>query len=229
MQTIHPNRLLAAATAYRVHIRLVPRVGDHLVAGTVLAWMWARSADEPAPDPALFRAALDAAAGVGFERTMEQDAAFGIRQLADMACKALSPAVNDPYTAIQSIDHLAVILCALATRRLGDEVAADPEGRGMVVVPGRRFEDYLSLPCGLIRRYGASEPTVSVALIRLLDNCAAVLPDDPEKWAVLDREGQLIVADATREIAQPADLVPVSAAAARLHEAIKNHGQFGPR
>ena len=229
VQTIHPNRLLAAATEYRVHIRLVLRVGDHLVAGTVLAWMWAHSADEPAPDPALFRAALDAAASIGLERTMEQDAAFGIRQLADMACKALSPAVNDPYTAIQSIDHLAVILCALATRRTGDEVAQDPEGRGMVVAPGRRFEDYLSLPCGLIRRYGASEPTVSVALIHLLDNCADVLPDDAEKWAVLVREADLIVADATREIAQPADLVPVSVAAARLHQAIRNHGQFRAR
>ena len=65
---------------------------------------------------------------IGFERTMEQDAAFGLRQLTDSACKALSPAVNDPYTAVQAIDHMAVIFGALAQRPCGDHVAAD-DGR----------------------------------------------------------------------------------------------------
>ena len=63
------------------------------------------------------------AARIGFERTLQQDAAFGIRQLVDVACKALSPAVNDPYTAVQAVDHLLVIFCALAGRPLGTHVA----------------------------------------------------------------------------------------------------------
>jgi uncharacterized membrane protein len=76
-------------------------------------------------------ACVDRAVQVGFERTRQQDAALGIRQLVDMACKALSPAVNDPYTAVQAIDHLAVIFRALAVRLLGDDVAADPARRGL--------------------------------------------------------------------------------------------------
>ena len=95
------------------------RVGEHVVAGTTLAWAWAHSADEPPPDADEFGAAVEATVRVGFERTMEQDAAFGIRQLVDIACKALSPAVNDPYTAVQAVDHLSVIFCALAVRPLG--------------------------------------------------------------------------------------------------------------
>ena len=77
-----------------------------------------------------FAPALKAGVRIGFERTLEQDAAFGIRQLVDTACKALSPAVNDPYTAVQAIDHLTVIFCALAQRPLGHHVARQPKRRG---------------------------------------------------------------------------------------------------
>ena len=145
-----------------------------------------------------------AGSGSGSSGPLEQDAAFGIRQLVDVACKALSPAVNDPYTAVQAVDHLSVIFCALARRPLGTHVARD--GQGIVIVPARRFGDYLAVMCGLIRRYGASEPTVAHALLRLLGNCAAVAGDDPDHGAAIGEQARLIVSDAEREVAQPADL-----------------------
>ena len=107
-----------------------------------------------------------------------------------MACKALSPAVNDPYTAVQAVDHLSVIFCALAVRPLGDWVAARPGRRRGVIVPGRRFGDYLATMCGLIRRYGSAEPTLPVALLRLLENCAAVLPDRSRSMVRPGRAGR---------------------------------------
>ena len=82
LQTVHPELLLPPASEHHLHVRLRVRVGEHLVAGTVLGWMWTPHPDDPVPDPALFRHALDAAVRFGFERTLEQDAAFGIRQLA---------------------------------------------------------------------------------------------------------------------------------------------------
>jgi uncharacterized membrane protein len=211
------------ANRHHLHIRLRIRVGEHLVAGTVLGWMWPPGPGDPTPDPAAIRHDLDAAIRCGFERTLEQDAAFGIRQLVDMACKALSPAVNDPYTAVQAVDHLSVIFGALATRPLGDRVATDPAGTGVVIVPGRRFGDYLATMCGLIRRYGSSEPTLSVALLRLLDTCAAVLPDDPARWTALSEQADLILDDARREIAQPVDTLAVEAAAGDLRRTIAAH------
>jgi len=223
LQTAHPELLLPLANQHHLHIGLRIRVGEHIVAGTVLARMWTPTPNDPTPDIHVVSRVLEAAVRIGFERTLEQDAAFGIRQLVDMACKALSPAVNDPYTAVQAVDHLSVIFCALATRPLGDYVAEDSSGWGWVIVPGRRFGDYLATMCGLIRRYGSSEPTLSIALLRLLDNCASVLPDDPDRWAALDDQADLILADATREIAQPADNLAVRAAAQDLKTTITTH------
>jgi uncharacterized membrane protein len=223
LQTVHPELLLPLASRHRVHVRLRVRVGEHIVAGTILGWIWAPSADDPAPDPGVFHRAAENAVRIGFERTLEQDAAFGIRQLVDMACKALSPAINDPYTAVQAVDHLSVIFCALATRPLGDYVAADPTGPGMVIVPGRRFGDYLATMCGLIRRYGCREPTLSIALFRLLNNCAAVLPEQSDRWGPISEQADLILMDAIREIPQPADVIAVRTAATELHSVTTAH------
>jgi uncharacterized membrane protein len=226
VQAVHPETLLPHATRHGVIVRMRPRVGEHIVAGTTLAWIWRTSADDPAPDPQDFTKVLDAGVRIGFERTLEQDAAFGIRQLVDVACKALSPAVNDPYTAVQAVDHLSVIFCALARQPLGAHVARD--GPGVVIVPARRFGDYLAVMCGLIRRYGASEPTVANALLRLLGNCAAVAGDDPELYAVIEEQARIVVADAEREVAQPADLNLTHAEAKSVLHAIATHRPTAP-
>src|SRR5215470_4948022 len=128
VQAVHPETLLPCAARHGVRLRLRLRVGEHVVAGTTLAWIWRASPEDPAPDPRAFAGALGAGVRVGFERTLEQDAAFGIRQLVDVACKALSPAVNDPYTAVQAVDHLSVIFCALARRPLGTHIVRDVSG-----------------------------------------------------------------------------------------------------
>jgi uncharacterized membrane protein len=89
-----------------------------------------------------------------------------------------------------------------------------------VVVPARQFGDYLAVMCGLIRRYGAGEPTVAHALLRLLGNCAAVAGDDPEHGAAIGEQARIIVTDAEREVAQPADLTFVRAEAESVLQAV---------
>ena len=221
LQTVEPEVILPVARQYRLTLRLRLRVGEHVVAGTVLGWAWSASDGGPMPDAPTLQALLNQTVRIGFERTLEQDPALGIRQLVDMACKALSPAVNDPYTAVQAVDHLTVIFCKMAVRPLGDTITGDPELPALVIVPGRRFGDYLSTMCGLIRRYGSKEPTLSVALLGLLDNCAALLPVNSPRWDDLDEQANLILADATREVAQPADLYAVVAATADLKTRVK--------
>ncbi|MDP9223017.1 MAG: DUF2254 domain-containing protein [Actinomycetota bacterium] len=220
VQTAHPDKILPLAVTHGVCVLLRPRVGEHVVAGTTLAWIWRPSPDDPAPDSRPFQQSIHATVRIGFERTLEQDAGFGIRQLVDVACKALSPAVNDPYTAIQAIDHLSVIFCALAGRPLGSTVARDPDGRGAVIVPGRRFGEHLAIMCGLIRRYGTREPTVALALLRLLDNCAAVVRD-PAVLAAIDDQAGLVLADAEREVAQPVDVAAVRTATDALQQSVR--------
>jgi Predicted membrane protein (DUF2254) len=168
VQVVHLEQLLAAAAARRVHVRLRPRIEEHIVAGTPLAWIWPASPEQPAPGPDDFGAVFDAAVRIGFERTLEQDPGLGLRQLVDLACKALSPAINDPYTAIQAIERLSVLFTTLATRPVGPIVAHHRPTAVTVTVPARSFAEHLALGIGLIRRYGAKEPTVIQALLRLL-------------------------------------------------------------
>jgi uncharacterized membrane protein len=222
LQAVHPGNLVREAGRQQVCLRLRLRVGEHVVAGTTLAWIWRMSPSGPAPEPEAFLPALDEAVRIGFERTLEQDAAFGIRQLVDMTCKAMSPAVNDPYTAVQAIDHLSVIFCALARRPLGDHVVRHTTGAA-VIVPARRFGDYLAVMCGLARRHGAREPTVVHALLRLLDSCATLVSADPARWSAIEEQTRLVIADAEREVAQPADLVDLRARAESVLRAVAAH------
>ena len=221
IQAMHVDELaeLSRRTGVSLFFRL--RSGDHIVAGTTLCWAWTGGSADPAPPIQQVRPAIEARIRVGFERTMEEDAAFGIRQLIDIACKALSPAVNDPYTAVQAIDHLSVVFCSLAVLPLGPIVSTDAATGASLVVPSRTFDEYLSTTCGLIRRYGASEPTVSVALLGLLANCAAVLPAGSDRGDLLRAQADVILTDAAREIANPGDVEPVRVAGRRLIDALK--------
>lgn len=212
VQTIHPEPLIEAGSVHRVNVAIMHRVGEHVVAGYPIAWVW--FADGGAVEPVAVEAAVRESIRLGFERTLEQDAAFGIRQLVDMASKALSPAVNDPYTAVQATNHLAVIMGSIARREHG--IAVCPTAAGTTVtVPGYSFGDYLELACAQIRRYGAAEPAVALALIAMLDSTAHVTQRADRKDAML-AQLDLVLADASREIKQPSDLEPVHAAATQL-------------
>ena len=215
VQAVDCRHLLRAAVDRHATVRLRVHVGEHVVEGTVLAWAWTASPEETLPSDSIGET-LQHAVRVGFERTLEQDLGLGFRQLADPACKALSPAVNDPYTAIQAIDHLAVLFGALAARPVGDYVARDAGGSVRVIVPGRRFAEILSITIGLIRRYGAAEPNVVQALMRLLATCAVLAIEDPRRWMDIEHEARLLMADAEREIRQIDDLAPVRAQAESL-------------
>jgi uncharacterized membrane protein len=218
VQVVHVEQLLLIAGRLRVSIRLRVRVGEHVVAGSTLGWVWSARPGLPGPAPDELAAVLDRQVRIGFERTLEQDPGFGLRQLVDAACKALSPAVNDPYTAIQAIEHLSVLYCELARRPVGDHVRELP-GSVTVAIPGRSFAGHLALGVGLIRRYGASEPTVSQTLLRLLSSCAGAT-DDPARRSAIQEQAALIVADAEREVAQPADLAIIYAELETLRDTL---------
>ena len=147
-----------------------------------------------------------------------------MRQLTDCPCKALSPAVNDPYAAIQAVEHLSVLFAALAARSLGDQVAYDRTGTVAVVVPARSFDEHLGLAVGLIRRYGVSEPTVACALLRLLGTVSAAADNDPVRLSAIEHKARLIVAGAEREVVEPADLDAVHPAMEVPHGVLADEG-----
>jgi uncharacterized membrane protein len=210
VQALHPEVLLPLVREQNAVATVSTMVGEYVVEGAPLLWLWKPSQDLPSPDSAKFRSALPVALRLGFERTAEQDVAFGVRQLADIAVKALSPAINDPYTAIQSLEHLGVLLATLVRRQLGDQRLYDQDGTLRVVVPGRDLAYYLDLATGQIRRYGCAEPRVDRALLRVLAT-TGLFCDNPDDRAFIAEHVQLVVEDAERAIQQPADLAPVRA------------------
>ncbi len=220
VQTTHPELLLPLAVRHGVGIALTTGVGQHIAAGSPVALIWTPTAKDPTPDLADFQRAFDADVGIGFERTQQQDSAFGIRQLVDVAVKALSPAVNDPYTAVQAIHHMTVIFGAMARHPLGPRVARDPHGPAVVVVPSRVFGQYLAKMCGLVRRYGSSEPNVMTALLRLMDHCARMASADSARLDALSEQARLVLEDGVRDIAQPADAVAVIEEEGQLQQVI---------
>jgi uncharacterized membrane protein len=139
IQAVDPDPLVRTAVRHGVVVVVARQVGDHVVAGTPIAWAWGRTAGQPPPGAGTLREAVDEAVQVGFERTMVQDVGFGIRRLVDIANKALSPAVNDPYTGVQAVHHLSVLLCSLARLRLGDWIVRDDQGELRVAVPRPKF------------------------------------------------------------------------------------------
>ena len=114
---------------------------------------------------------------VGVERTIEQDPAFAVRIMVDVAIKALSPAVNDPTTAVQVINHLGDLLHRIGATDFQAAAPAEP-GTGRVLIASRGWEQYLALGVTEIRGYGASSVQVARRLrAMLVELHGAVLPE----------------------------------------------------
>jgi len=210
IQAVQLEPLMRATADHDLVVRLARQVGDHVVEETPLAWAWRRVPDQSPVDLQLLQAALDDAVILGFERTKIQDVPFGLRCLVDIGNKALSPAVNDPYTAIQAVQHLSVLVCLLAGRRLGDRLYHDEQGTLRVAVPLPLFADYLRLGTAQIRRSGAKEPAVARSLIQLFKDVGSSAVSEDRRRACA-RHIWLVLEDAKRETAQPADLETVQA------------------
>jgi uncharacterized membrane protein len=160
---------------------------------------------------------------IGFERTLEQDPGLGMRQLVDTACKALSPAVNDPYTAIQAVHHLSALYTELARRRVGTIVVSDARTGATVVIPARSIAEHLDVGMGLIRRYGAGEPTVIHALLTALTAVLLAVPDDADAARAVEHQADLLVRAAERSVDEPGDLRAVRAEDEALRQLLDEH------
>lgn len=207
VQTIHTAPLFRVACQSDVVCAVVPMVGEHVVQGAPMVWVWSTSPDASPPDETVYAAAAHDAVRVGYERTSEQDVALGVRQLADIAVKALSPAVNDPYTAIQALEHLSVLLAELARTELGNRMRYDGD-RLRVAVRGRDLAYFVELATGQVRRYGASEPRVMRALLRVLDGTGQFCRDESGR-ATVAQHVRLVVEASELGIVQADDLRPV--------------------
>ncbi len=122
--------------------------------------------------------------GLEMERTFEQDPKYPIRVLVDVAIKALSPAIDDPTTAVQAIDQIEDLLKRLGRRELQAGYAGDEAGELRLIFPTPTWEDYLTLAFDEIRQYGATSVQVMRRLRSALFDLAEAVPVLERRLAV---------------------------------------------
>jgi uncharacterized membrane protein len=115
---------------------------------------------------------------LGDERTIEQDPAFAVRIMVDVAIRALSPAVNDPTTAVQVVDHLGDLLLVIGSTDLESRIGAAEHGAPGVVMPGRSWESFLALGVTEIREYGDRSIQVHRRLRAMLEELRTTVRDE---------------------------------------------------
>ena len=157
-------------------------VGDFISAGAVLIELYGR---DPGPDA---EERLRSMVALGVERTIEQDPAFAVRIMVDIAIRALSPAVNDPTTAVQVLDHLEDLLRLVGQTDLSDRAAPLEDMETGLVVPVRRWQDYLALSVTEIREYGHSSIQVVRRLRAMLEELADSVLLERREAVVLELE-----------------------------------------
>jgi uncharacterized membrane protein len=218
VQQISHAAALAAVPAGSV-LRLETRVGAYLIRGEPLARIWPR----PDADSARRAAGLiGEAVIVGATRTMQQDIDFGLRQLNDIGLRALSPAVNDPTTAIEVILRVTSIMRPLLQADLPAQAQRDADGRTLLTPWDLDHAEYVTHAYGQIRLYAGSHPQVALTLVRVLrmlrDVAAEHGPERQPAVAELDRQLAAVIDDAERAGIADTELETLTAAAARQQE-----------
>ncbi|AIV33044.1 hypothetical protein NI25_05460 [Streptomyces sp. CCM_MD2014] len=195
LRDVHVARLVRVARKHGVVLRLVPRIGDFLVPGTPVLAVHGG----PAPS----RRALRYALSVGVERTFHQDLAFGLRQLSDIGLRALSPAVNDPTTAVQALDRVVQILATLSRRPLDAVPHRDRRGAVRLVQPVPGWTELVDLGFAEVRACAVGSPQVTRRLLAGLDDLLLLVP--PERRGPLLRHRELLRQAVERTAPTPAD------------------------
>jgi uncharacterized membrane protein len=187
-------------------VRLETEPGRYAVRGTPLCTLWPHPEDA---DEAAERAAR--CTRIGAVRTMQQDASYGVRQLADVALIALSPGVNDPTTAQDAIFHLTAVLREGLVRDLPPTVERDERGRRLLRSEAHTHETLVELAFDEVRRAAAALPTVCTYLLEALHllEVALVEAGCPERAGPLRAQAELVLAGAERAELLPADLAAV--------------------
>ena len=144
------------------------------------------------------------AVAFGSERTMEQDPLFSFRIMVDIALKALSPAINDPTTAVLSIDQIHRLLRVVGQRQLRGETIVDSLGQVRLIVRTPNWEDFVHVACHEIRMCGAGNVQIARRLRAMLEDLRATLP--AHRHAILDDEARRLTQALPALYAQPDDL-----------------------
>ncbi len=182
LQHVDNGGLMRLAREHKTVLRMERRIGEFVLADSAL--VSAVGAKPPAKDVAdAIRACFD----IDRYRTLEQDAAFGVRQIEDIALRALSPSTNDSTTAVMCVDHLTAILSRMAERTIPSDYRYDDEGNLKLIARGPTFGGMLALGFDQIRASAEGNASLLVKLVDSLQTIADHARNDERRRAVRAR------------------------------------------
>jgi uncharacterized membrane protein len=164
LQSIDNEGLMRIATDNDLVMRLNYRPGKFIIAGSALLLAWPRQrVGEQLGNP------INAAFILGNDRTPIQDVEFCIDQLVEVAVRALSPGINDPFTAMTCIDRLGAALCQLSEREIPSPYRYDHDDKLRVIVDPVTFAGVTDGAFNQIRQYGRSSTAVTIRLLEIIE------------------------------------------------------------
>lgn len=208
VQAVEGTSLLALAREHDTVLRMERGIGEFVIEGTPLVSLAGKQADKD-----LIRK-VNAAYTTGRHRTIQHDPAYGIRQIVDIALKALSPGINDTTTAIFCIDHLGAVLVRLAACSL-ESAGVREDGRLRVIRRPRTYQGFVTEAFDQIRQNGEDNPAV---LARLLETLAVISGQTThaDHLRALRQQVEAVVEAAERNISSAPDRLKVQAARERV-------------
>jgi uncharacterized membrane protein len=172
-QNIDEDSLLEIAVRHDLRVLIACRPGHFVNAGSVLAWVWPRDGlPEPEQD------AIRGSFAFGSKRTPSQDVMFPVSQLTEIAIRALSPGINDPFTAMNCLNWLNAALVRLAARPSLRRGVRDDDGELRVIVPRVSFEFMANSVWDRLRPYVSRDPNAARHMMRLMGDLARHVPDE---------------------------------------------------
>jgi len=220
IQSVDNAALLRLAREQKTVVRMERGIGEFVVQNTALVSV---SLEVP-PNPET-ATALQAAFSLSSHRTLEQDAAFGIRQLVDVALKALSPGINDTTTAVMCVDYLTTILARLSPQQIPASHRYE-DGELRVIAIGPSFESLLSDAFDQIRESAKGNLGIMLRMLGALQTIASLTASPSRRQALLEQvEG--IAELAKRTIEAPHDRIRFERRLAQVLEALKTEPVLG--
>lgn len=197
------NMLMRLASQHNLVLQLLAEPGDFIVKGTPLAIVWQEKKSMEA------ERTVNAAYLVGSNRTLVQDVTFGVNELVEVATRALSPAINDPFTAMTCLDWLGSALCFMCNRQFPSRYLFDESGSLRIISNPVTFTSMANAAFNQIREYGRNSRNVTLRIMQTIKVVALCARTEEQREALL-HHARLVERSSHIGLPEAADRVAVA-------------------
>lgn len=210
LQYINSEALVEFITKHDALLELYYKPGEHLVEGVEMGLLFSNGKWEKNEFEKIFNQFV-----FGKTKTSQQDLEFSIHQMVEIAARALSPGVNDPYTAITCIDNLTAIMCYLAQAKLPSKYRFDEEGNLRIIAETFDFEGILDAAFNQIRQFSGGSPAVIIRLMEALITIHEFTSQESHKKAVV-KHAEMVLSSGKQNIEEKNDIDDLTERAVKI-------------